>query len=116
MKCLAALVLLIAGLAAAGSASSALANDYTYENRPVIMFGPKRGDAHISPFPMSKRSAAVWAESACWRDCTARCTWRFEACVSNLHSDECRPYLADCDLACQKQCRTRGGPLLNITE
>ncbi len=112
MKRVAALVLFLVGFVL-----PAAAGEYSYENRPTVVYPtPNGGNAHISPFPMSKRAAAVWASDACWSDCTGRCAWRMEACVATANADQCRPRLQACDLACQKQCRTRGGPLLNITD
>jgi hypothetical protein len=107
MRLLAAPCLLLALVA------PALAGDYSWERRPQVVFpGPQRGIVHVSPYPASKRTAAVWASDACWRDCNASCTWTFEACVSRTDADLCRPYLDSCDRACQRACRTTSGPLL----
>jgi hypothetical protein len=107
MRLLAAPCLLLALVA------PALAGDYSWERRPQVVFpGPQRGIVHVSPYPASKRTAAVWASDACWRDCNASCTWKFEACVSRTDADLCRPYLDSCDRACQRACRTTSGPLL----
>jgi hypothetical protein len=111
VKVLAALMLLFAGLVL-----PAAADDYSYANRPLVAFPHPRGDViHVSPFPMSKRAAAVWAADSCWRECTTLCGQRMTACVNFRDADACRPHLQACDLTCQKQCRTRGGPALNIT-
>jgi hypothetical protein len=119
MRTLAALLFAVAGvLATAADISPAIAGeDYSYANRPPVVFpGPKGGVAHVSPFPMSKRSAAVWASDACWRDCTSQAAWRFQTCFGMQGADACRVQLDADDRACLRQCRTRGGPVLNITD
>ena len=63
MKALAAVLLLVLGLAA-----SAAAGDYTLENRPEVVF--KGGIVHQTPYPQGRRAASVWNSDACWRDCT----------------------------------------------
>ena len=109
MKPLVAALVLIAGLLA-----PAAAGDYSLENRPEVSF--KGGPVHVSPYPMSKRAAAVWASDACWRDCTSACNWKMEYCVRASDADACRPYLDGCDRACQRSCRSRGGPLLGFVD
>ena len=112
MRMLAALLFLVTGIAA-----PAAAGEYSFANRPQIEFpGPRGGSVHISPFPMGKRAQAIWASDSCWRDCGARCAWRYEACSSNLGHEVCLPHFDACERACLKACRTRGGPLLNITD
>jgi len=113
MKALAALLLLIAGLIAS-LVAPAVAGDYTLANRPEVIF--KGGAVHVSPYPAGKRAAAVWASDACWRDCTASCTWKMEYCVRATDADTCRPQLDACDRSCQRSCRTRGGPLLGFID
>jgi hypothetical protein len=120
MKSLAALFFLIAGLLAPGLASHTLAGDYTYENRPQVVFpGPKgKGIVHVSPFPAGKRAASIWLSDACWRDCSRHCTWNMETCqrAAQVPADVCRPQLDACDRACQRNCRLRGGPLLGFID
>ena len=107
---LVALAFLLLGLAA-----PAVAGDYSLENRHEVVFPGKNGGIlHVSPFPMSKRSASVWASDLCWRDCHSSCAWKLEACVSTTDADLCRPQLDACDRSCQRSCRTRGGPLLGF--
>jgi hypothetical protein len=101
MLVLALLLGVIAAPAAAGDSTS-------FAHRPEVSF--KGGPPHVSPYPASKRSAAVWAADACWRDCKTDCTWRMEYCVRFDDADACRPKLDACDRACQRSCRTRGGP------
>ena len=99
MKTLAALLLLILGLVA-----PAAAGGYTMENRPEVVF--KGGVVHQSPYPQSRRAAAVWANDACWRECKASCTWKMEYCVRSSDADACRPELDACDRSCQRSCRS----------
>ena len=58
---------------------SAVAGEYSLENRPDVVF--KGGIAHKTPYPQSRRSTSIWVSDACWRDCSASCTWKMEACV-----------------------------------
>jgi hypothetical protein len=110
VKTLAALMVLVLGLAAPASAGG-----YTMENRPAVVF--KGGIVHQSPYPQSKRSAAIWANDACWRDCKTSCTWKMEACVSSSDPDACRPHLDACDRSCQRSCRSFSArPLLDFVD
>jgi len=109
MKPLVAALLLIAGLL-----TPAAAGDYSPANRPEVSFNG--GPVHVSPYPMSKRAAAVWASDTCWRECTATCNGNMEYCVRAGDADTCRPHLDACDRACQRDCRTRGGPLLGFVD
>ncbi len=112
MKLSAAILAVTAGLA-----TPALAHDYSYANRPQVAFPPGRGSiVHVSPFPMGSRAAAVWASDACWRDCSNRTAWRFERCSGVVGADACRVAMDADDRACLRQCRSRGGPYLNITD
>jgi hypothetical protein len=105
---------------AVGLFGQALAGDYTYANRPEVVFpGPKGGSiVHVSPYPAGKRAASIWVSDACWRDCGRHCTWEMETCVraTDLGADACRPHLDRCDRACQRACRIRGGPLLGFID
>src|SRR5262245_29397664 len=110
MRALAALALLVAGLVA-----PAAAHDYSYANRPQVIFpAPRGGSVHVSPFPMSKRALAVWKSDACWRDCTSDAAWRFERCFGPFGPEVCRAGMDADDRACLRACRLRGGPYLNI--
>ena len=95
----------------------AKAGDYSYASRPQVVFpGPRGGFVHVSPFPMSNRSAAVWASDACWRDRTSTAAFRFERCIGVYGADACPSVMDADDRACLRSCRTRGGPYLNFTE
>jgi hypothetical protein len=88
--------------------------DYRMEHRPDLKF--PGGKVHRSPYPMSQRSASVWLSDACFRTCTGKAGWRFEACRPAGGPEACRASLDAEDRACLHACRTRGGPLLNIAD
>ena len=103
----------VLGLLAAPSVGPATAGDYTLENRPQIVFSGRGGDkSHISPYPMSRRAAAIWTSDACWRACGAGCAGQFNTCGRANGAEACRTVLDRCDRACVFQCRNGGGPLL----
>ena len=108
------LALLLAGYAG-GFSGAAAAGGYTLENRPVVVF-PGSGGKHVSPYPAGKRAASVWASDFCWRDCTGQTAWRFDYCIRSMHPEQCRSLVDADDRICLRACRTRGGPLLNITD
>ncbi|HWL31295.1 MAG TPA: hypothetical protein VNQ50_04105 [Xanthobacteraceae bacterium] len=102
-------------LSVSGFVVPASAGDYTLENRPQVVF--KGGIAHVSPYPMSRRSASIWSSDACWRDCSASCTWAMESCVRAEGADACVPRLDACDRSCQRACRDpSSGPLLGFID
>ena len=106
-----------AALLLLGVALPAAATDYSYANRPQVLFPGPRGDrAHVSPFPMSRRAAAIWASDLCWRDCTSASAWRFSRCILDFGADPCRAAMDADDRACLRACRLRGGPYVNITD
>jgi hypothetical protein len=105
-----AIALLFAGLATPGDAG-----EYSFDNRPAVTF-PKSDTVRVSPYPAGKRAASVWDSDACWRGCTSDCNWRMEACLRETDADACRPHLDACDRACQRACRSRGGPLLGFID
>jgi hypothetical protein len=113
MKLLAAVFVLVAGVAAL--AASAAAGDYTLENRPEVVF--KGGVVHQTPYPQGARAASVWKSDACWRYCKSTCTWKMEYCVGAADPDACRPHLDACDRSCQRSCRGfSAGPLLGFVD
>jgi hypothetical protein len=97
-----------------GLAGPAAAGGYSLDNRPLVVFPNK--SIHVSPYPMSKRAASVWESDFCWRDCTGQSAWRFETCAAGHGPEFCRAELDAADRACLRACRTRGGPLLNVTD
>ena len=69
----------------------------------------------MSPaFPRSERARAVWAASACFRDCGAFCAWGQTQCLERDSQGQCLKLTDDCDRYCQRSCRTSGGPLLPL--
>jgi len=109
--------ILSAALLLAGLVGPAVAGDYSLDHRPAVVFpAPNGGIEHISPYPAGKRAASVWVSDACWRDCEGRCAWHMETCVRANDADACRPHLDACSRACQRDCRTRGGPLLGFID
>jgi hypothetical protein len=120
MRSLAALIVLVASLIGPGLCDRAMGGDYSYDNRPHVVFpGLKgKGIVHVSPYPAGKRAASIWLADACWRDCGRHCTWQMETCLraARAPADICRPQLDACDRACQRACRIRGGPLLGFID
>ena len=110
MRICAVLALLAFGLAAPAAAS-----DYRYERRPEVHF-PGSGAVHVSPYPAGKRAASVWVSDACWFDCTRQSGWRHDRCLRVEHPELCRSRMDADDRICLRACRTKGGPLLNITD
>ncbi len=78
--------------------------------------GYGRGAASALPFPRSARAAAVWGESACWRDCQKTCTWGLAGCLKVDAQGHCLAYTDTCDRSCQRECRVQGGPYLPIND
>jgi hypothetical protein len=102
----------------AGLVLPAAAGDYTLGNRPQVVFPSTTGTSvHVSPYPMSRRSAEVWGSDSCWRACTSHGAWRLDTCLNTTGMDQnaCRAALDSDDRACLRTCRTNAGPVLNIT-
>lgn len=70
--------------------------------------------AIMLPFPRSERAHAVWASSACLRDCGAYCAWGQTSCLTRDSQGQCLRLTDDCDRYCQRSCRTSGGPWLPL--
>ena len=106
-------IFLIPLLIAGAFAGLAACSDYTLQNRPQVIFSGRGGDkAHITPYPMSERAAAIWKSDACWRACGANCAGKFNACGRANGAEACRSALDRCDRICVYECRSSGGPLL----
>jgi hypothetical protein len=65
------------------------------------------------PFPRSERAQSIWASAACWTDCNAHCTWGLAGCLTRDAQGHCLKLGDACDRYCQRDCRTRGGPLVS---
>ena len=103
------LVLLIAG-AWPPSAGPAAASDMKAAAHVWRYNAPGRE----LPFPRSGRSQSVWASNACWDDFGSYCTWGMAGCLQADTQGRCLKLTDRCDRYCQRECRTRGGPLLPI--
>ena len=64
------------------------------------------------PFALSERSQSVWASGACWSECGSYATWNLVACLYRDTQGRCLKRADTDDRACQRACRTMGGPLL----
>ncbi len=107
-------LLLMLPLSGAGTPALAGGPDYALAHRPDVVF--PGGRVHRSPYPVSRRAAAVWHSDACFMDCAGQAAWRYEACLSSHGAEACRDRLDADDRICLQACRTRGGPLLNLTD
>ena len=66
------------------------------------------------PFPRSARAQAIWAADRCWRECGAYTAWNLVACLQYDPQGRCLKHTDAADRACQRDCRTWGGPLLPL--
>jgi hypothetical protein len=67
---------------------------------------------HTLPFPRSKREQSVWASDGCWNGAQDYCSWGEAKCIEHDAQGACLKYTDHCDRVAQRQCRTRGGPLV----
>ncbi len=65
-------------------------------------------------FPLSGGAESVWASGACWSECGSYTTWNLVACLDRDAQGRCLKHADAGDRACQRACRTRGGPFLPI--
>jgi hypothetical protein len=94
-------------MAPAGAADMSV----SYQNtRPDIWRFNRHGKE--LPFPRDARAQAVWGERACRTDCQSYCTWGEAACLARDPQGHCLKVTDRCDRMCQRECRTRGGPLV----
>jgi len=84
--------------------------------RTAVTHAPTPRRVPLALRTLSRRSASVMASVPCWHECTAQCGWSFQACLKVAPQDICFADNNSCDLICLKQCRLRGGPLLDITD
>jgi hypothetical protein len=98
--------LLIALVLAAGFAAPSLAADVA-----VSRSGPVAAPTvRPLPFPRTERAAAVWDERACWSQCGAPAAWGMADCLTRDAQGLCLDRAGHTDRACQRQCRSAGGP------
>lgn len=64
------------------------------------------------PYPREARAEAVWNERACWSGCGSYCAWGMAACLRVDSQGTCLKLTDRCDRACQRSCRSAGGPLV----
>ena len=65
-------------------------------------------------FPLSGRAESVWTSGACWSECGSYTTWNLVACLDRDAQGHCLKHADADDRACQRACRTRGGPYLPL--
>jgi hypothetical protein len=78
------------------------------------VLAPRPAPVRMLPFPRSEQAQSVWASDACWSGCQSTCTWDLPACLQADSQGHCLKYTDACDRACQRSCRTQGGPYLPI--
>ena len=64
------------------------------------------------PYPRAARAEAVWNERTCWSGCGSYCSWGMAACLRNDTQGTCLKLTDRCDRACQRGCRSAGGPFV----
>jgi hypothetical protein len=102
--------LLLIGLLLGGflwPGASALAADAALRRVPPL-------GVALPVFPRSERADAVWSSGACWSACGSSTTWALAACLEHDAQGRCLKHADRADRACQRECRTRGGPYLSL--
>ncbi len=95
-------------LLAAGSGFAQAADRSPWRGAPIAAFVDEL------PFPRTERSQSVRMSDACWKDCGAHCNWGMAACLQHDAQRFCLDRTNTCDRACQRECRTMGGPFLPL--
>lgn len=85
---------------------------FASELRPVKPFWFFTAPRQELPFPRSERAHSVWTSGACWSECGSYCTWGLAGCLQIDGQGRCLQLTDKCDRYCQRECRTRGGPLM----
>jgi hypothetical protein len=65
-------------------------------------------------FPLSERAQSIWASGACWSDCGSYTAWNLVECLKRDTQGRCLKHTDAADRACQRECRTSGGPLMPL--
>lgn len=89
------------------SCAPAEAADVTLHSRVVP-------PAPALPFARSERAQSVWASGLCWSECGSYTAWNLVACLERDRQGRCLKRADSADRACQRECRSSGGPLLPI--
>ena len=106
-----ALALLFAIMCGTAAPAAAADVNVSYRDaRPEIWRYNRHGKE--LPFARDARAKAVWGERACWSECRSYCTWNEAACLEVDAQGRCLRLTDRCDRTCQRECRTRGGPLM----
>ncbi|HZL30895.1 MAG TPA: hypothetical protein VFC54_07525 [Pseudolabrys sp.] len=87
------------------SPSNAADRDLARRDAPSVL---------VLPFPRSERAQSVWSSGACWSECGSYTAWNLAACLERDRQGRCVKRADSADRACQRECRTSGGPLLPI--
>jgi hypothetical protein len=66
------------------------------------------------PYQRGEPAQSVRASGACWSECGAYCAWGQTQCLEHDTQGQCVKLTDRCDRYCQRECRTKGGPLLPV--
>jgi hypothetical protein len=111
------MVIILAAAAALCGGGQANAADLTLRDRAVMRRAATEQPAPLYRLiPRSREAQAVWTADACWRGCTQQCNWDFQARLPFERSGKALAKTGRCDRVCVDDCRTAGGPLLNLTD
>jgi hypothetical protein len=94
--------------------SPSVAADFTLWRQHTITAAPATTAYVFRVPPRSPQAQTVWESDACWRGCERQCGWQFQACLRVDGQGACSAQTDRCDRSCQSQCRSYGGPLLNM--
>lgn len=95
-----------------GAATTASAGEHAHSKPRRPLVAASKLECHSAS--CMSLSTTVLLSDACWRTCTAHCGGQFRVCTGFSWLNECRVAGDHCDVGCQKQCRTYGGPLVNL--
>jgi hypothetical protein len=107
---LAAALLMLSVVAAATASAAEHKNQHKKLQQPLV----PASKLECQSSSCMSLSTSVLLSDECWRTCTAHCGGQFQACVGLFWLNDCRVAGDHCDTGCQKQCRTYGGPLLDL--
>ena len=67
-------------------------------------------------YPLSWRARKIRRADNCWRGCQAEAGRAFQTCLRVNNSNDCVQSNDAADRYCLRQCRSYGGPLLNLAD